>query len=100
MEATIYNINPCMRSFYAYFCLHRILRGLLGWHMESNLGCHLVRPEVGGIYENAVVFNKPHTVKELMIWLGMDKDILHCLGAFKMIRHSQIEGVLAILPVT
>ena len=54
--------------------------GLLGCHMESNLGWHLVRVEVGGIFDNVVVSNTRQTLEGFTRWLDVDKDILLCLG--------------------
>ena len=48
--------------------------------MESDFGWNLVRPEVGGIFENAAVSNRPQTLEGFMRWLGVDEDILLRLG--------------------
>ena len=50
--------------------------GLLGWHVESNLGWHRVRPKVGKIYEKAAVFNIPHTFERFTRWWDVEEDVL------------------------
>ena len=49
---------------------------LLRWHLESDFKWHLVKVEVGEIYENIAVSNTAQAFEGVTRWLGMDKDIL------------------------